>query len=160
MRNILVFFLFLCLILALFSHFFLDGEAISFEETYKSALQLVADIGNVFANMKDGIVDAMSTIIALPEKISNFFSDFFNKIGKFFTDLGSRIGNFFTGIWNEIRLFFGGDPVDCGCDSSCQDCLNEMNSSYFYGIDFEYCHCGKVKYCTCNYCDLYRRSNN
>lgn len=152
MRNIIIFFLFICLILALYSHFFNDGEAINFEEAYKGALKLVTDIGQIFADMKEGVVNTMQTIMELPEKIGTWFEDFFGKIKLFFNNLGDRIGHFFTGIWNEILMFFGNEPISCGCAELCPNCLDDFEFSYDNDIEFEYAHCGKTKYCTCTLC--------
>ena len=154
MRNIIIFFLFICLILALYSHFFNDGEAINFEEAYKGALKLVTDIGQIFADMKEGVVNTMQTVMELPEKIGTWFEDFFEKIGQFFTNLGNRIGQFFTNIINEIISFFGGEPIDCGCEEYCSDCYEDyMEKSLIHQVD-EYSHCGKVKWCICNTCEF------
>ena len=130
MRNILVFFLFLCLILALYSQFFLEGEAISFEETYKKALNLVMKIGKVFSNMKDGVVNTMQTVFELPE----------------------RIGNFFTNFWHKIVEFFGGE-IPCGCVEDCLDCKNAFDTITGPITDV---HCGSEEQCTCKYCTAYR----
>ena len=147
----IIFFLFICLILALYSHFFNDGEAINFEEAYKGALKLVTDIGQIFADMKENVVNTMQTIMELPEKICTWFEDFFEKIGQFFTNLGNRIGQFFTNIINEIITFFGGEPIDCGCEEDCIDCASDRNTD---GV-----HCGKIENCSCSLCVASRGRN-
>lgn len=133
MQKIMIFVLFLCLVLSLYSYCF-EGEELSFQAAYKNVFQRVNDIGTVFSDLKGTVVTTLNTVISLPGKIADFFVNFFGKIGGFFTDLAEsvsgfiddlveRIKAFFAGIRNTILNIFGVD-TKCTCSNpeECEDC--------------------------------------
>ena len=106
MKNIIVFILFICLVLSLFSYCFMDGESLSFEEAYKGLLKYVTDIGGVLSDLKDGIVSTFTALVQIPNNIGNFFANFEQNVTDFANNTGSSIADFLQGIADAIAEGF------------------------------------------------------
>ena len=128
MKKIIAFILVLCLVLALYSHIFHNGEMVSFEETYKSAMGVFQRVGNIYSSAKDVVINVTSHPDIIGVKLEQYFAyaltrlnefitplaggfvtlfnELGNKIGGFFTNLASALGEFFTSLGDRIYNYF------------------------------------------------------
>lgn len=126
MQKVVIFILLICVVLSLYSYCFSLGTGMTFEETYMKASGFVTTIGGAFSSVRDTVTSGIQTILALPDKISGFFNDFFGKIGDSLSNVVECIRQFFVGTLNRIAKFFKIETsCDCKDPENCKDCKCE-----------------------------------
>lgn len=95
MKKIFALLLFICVILSLYSFIFLDGQNLSFEEVYISALTYVTDISTLFDSLTD-----------VPNFIKNSVSSLTTKVTDFYTNIVKILADSFKSIWHNIKNGF------------------------------------------------------
>lgn len=135
MKAVLIFILLICLVLSLYGFVFNKGEALNFEELYKSCLSYITDIGEAFNTFRDGLVDMITgklTVNDIMKIAGDISSDIIkgvsDSLSALATNLINGIGQFFTNLWTNIANFFGvcghgGGECPDPCSCQCKDCI-------------------------------------
>lgn len=126
MQKVMIFILLVCTVLSLYAFCFSFGESSSFQGVYEHATGFIKTTAGAFASVKDTVTTGIQIALALPEKISSFFGNFFEKIGESLSNLAERIRQFFVGTLNRIaKLFKIETTCDCKDPENCKDCKCE-----------------------------------
>ena len=135
MKTFLISILVICLALSLYSFVFNNGEALSFEQVYKNAMNYILDLGEAFNSFKDGLVNLITgkltfnDILKIAGEVSaDIIRGVTNALKTLYTDLINGFGQFFVELWTNIANFFGqcghgGGECPESCVCKCKECL-------------------------------------